>query len=43
MYSVITQLPQKKQKLFSAGKLVKAPRKNARPSVIEVTVIEGPA
>ena len=42
-YNVATQHPQKKQKLLSAGKLVIEPRKKARPSVTEVTVIDGPA
>ena len=42
-YNVITQIPAKMQKLLSAGKEESDPRKNAIASVIEVTVIDGPA
>ena len=39
----MTQQPQKKQKLPSAGELDSEPMKKERPSVTEVMVIEGPA
>ena len=40
---MITQHPQKKQKLLKAGELANEPIKNDIPSVTEVMVIEGPA
>ena len=43
MYKVTTQIPAKIQKLYSAGKEESDPRKKATASVIEVTVIDGPA
>ena len=43
MYKVITLIPAKMQKLFRAGREDRDPRKNAIASVIDVTVIEGPA
>lgn len=43
MYKVITHIPAKMQKLYSAGKEESDPRKKATASVIEVTVIDGPA
>ena len=42
-YSIITQHPQKKQKLPKAGELANEPMKKERPSVTEVIVIDGPA
>ena len=42
-YSIITQHPQKKQKLLKAGEFANEPIKKDRPSVTEVIVIEGPA
>ena len=42
-YSIVTQHPQKKQKLLSAGEFAKDPMKKDRPSVTDVIVIEGPA
>ena len=42
-YSATTQKPAKTQKLLNPGMLDRAPRKKARASVTEVTVIEGPA
>ena len=39
----MTQHPQKKQKLLSAGEFVIEPIKKDRPSVTEVIVIDGPA
>ena len=36
-------MPAKMQKLLSTGMLESEPRKKARPSVTEVTVMEGPA
>ena len=39
----MTQNPAKMQKLSRPGKFVKAPRKKASASVIDVIVMEGPA
>ena len=39
----MTQIPAKMQKLRRAGREVVDPRKNARPSVSDVIVIDGPA
>lgn len=39
----MTQHPQKKQKLPSAGELASEPIKKDMPSVTEVIVIDGPA
>ena len=40
---MITQHPQKKQKLLNAGEFAREPMKKERPSVTEVIVTEGPA
>ena len=42
-YSIMTQQPQKKQKLPKAGEFDIEPMKKDKPSVTEVIVIEGPA